>query len=192
LGWGSGWESPPRCWVTPGVLLLDQPINGLDTEGIRWMRDLVKGLAAEGRTVFLSSHVMSEMELTADHLIVIGQGRLLADTAMRAFIERNSQATILLRSPQADRLKVVLERRGAQVWPAPEGGWWVSGPSAAVIGDLAAKHQINLHELTPRFSSLEEVYTRMTRASVEYRGRAMAPEGERVAAADGRDYGVNR
>jgi ABC-2 type transport system ATP-binding protein len=154
----------------PTVLILDEPVNGLDTEGIRWIRELLRGQAAEGRTVFVSSHLMGELELTADQLIVIGQGRLLADTTMRDLIERNSQADTLVRSPQADRLRAVLEGNGAQVQPDPEGGWWVRGPSAAAIGDLAADHHIRLHELTPRRSSLEEVFTQMTRASVAYRG----------------------
>jgi ABC-2 type transport system ATP-binding protein len=153
----------------PGVLVLDEPVNGLDTEGIRWIRNLLKGLAAEGRTVLVSSHLMSEMELTADHLIVVGQGRLLADTTMQEFIRRNSQATTMVRSPQWERLRVVLEGRGAGVQPDLEGRWRVSGPDAAAIGELAAAHRIQLHELSPRFASLEEVYVRMTDTSVEYR-----------------------
>ncbi len=153
----------------PGVLVLDEPVNGLDTEGIRWIRNLLKGLAGEGRTVLVSSHLMSEMELTADHLIVVGQGRLLADTTMQEFIQRNSQATTMVRSPQWERLRVVLEGRGAGVQPDLEGRWRVHGPDAAAIGELAAAHRIQLHELSPRFASLEEVYVRMTDTSVEYR-----------------------
>jgi ABC-2 type transport system ATP-binding protein len=106
----------------PGVLIFDEPVNGLDTEGIRWIRNLMKGLAAEGRTVLVSSHLMSEMELTADHLIVVGQGRLLADTTMQDFIQRNSQATTVVRSPQWEQLRVVLEGRGAGVQPDLGGG----------------------------------------------------------------------
>jgi ABC-2 type transport system ATP-binding protein len=159
----------------PGVLVLDEPVNGLDTEGIRWIRKLMKGLAGEGRTVLVSSHLMSEMELTADHLIVVGQGRLLADTTMQEFIRRNSQATTMVRSPQWERLRVVLEGRGAGVRPDLEGRWRVSGPDAAAIGELAAAHRIQLHELSPRFASLEEVYVRMTDASIEYRASAPAP-----------------
>ncbi len=160
----------------PGVLLFDEPVNGLDTEGIRWIRDLMKGLAAEGRTIFLSSHLMSEMELTADHLIVIGRGRLIADTSMRDFIERNSQPVTLVRSPQPDELRAALLRAGAAVDADPSGAWQVSGPNAAAIGDLAAAQRIRLHELTPRLSSLEDVYTRMTQDSTDYRGTpATAP-----------------
>ncbi len=159
----------------PGVLIFDEPVNGLDTEGIRWIRDLMKGLAAEGRTVMVSSHLMSEMELSADHLIVIGQGRLLADTAMREFIERNSQAVTVVRSPRWGRLRPLLERRGARVQPDPRGGWRVSGLGAAAIGELAAGQGIAVHELSPRFSSLEEVYIRMTDSSVEYRAGVEPP-----------------
>ena len=154
----------------PDVLLLDEPVNGLDTEGIRWIRDLLKGLATEGRTVLLSSHLMSEMELTADHLVVIGQGHLIADTSMRAFIQHNSQAVTVVRSPEIDKLRMALERVGGRMQLDAKGGWQVSGPDAATIGDVAAAQGIALHELTPRLSSLEDVYTQMTKTSVEYRG----------------------
>ena len=156
----------------PGVLLFDEPVNGLDTEGIRWIRDLMKGLAAEGRTIFFSSHLMSEMELTADHLIVIGRGRLIADTSMRSFIECNSQPVTVVRSPQPEALWAALLRVGAAVDADPNGAWRVSGPDAAAIGELAASLRIRLHELTPRFSSLEDVYTRMTQGSTDHRGTA--------------------
>jgi len=160
----------------PGVLILDEPVNGLDTDGIRWIRDLLRGLAGEGRTVFVSSHLMSELELTADHLIVIGRGRLLADTSMRAFIDRNSQAATLVRSPQWERLRRLLEGRGARVQPGPQGSWGVSGVDAATIGAIAAAHQVQLHELAPRSSSLEEAYLRMTDRTVDHRaGRRLDP-----------------
>ncbi|WP_329155507.1 ABC transporter ATP-binding protein [Streptomyces anulatus] len=153
----------------PEVLILDEPVNGLDTEGIRWIRGLMKSLAAEGRTVFLSSHLMSEMELTADHIVVIGQGRLIADTAMRDFIETNSQAHTLVRSPEPERLRTLLEAAGARVRLDARGGWRVDGPDAPAIGDLARDHGVAVHELTPAHSSLEEVYTTLSRSSVEYR-----------------------
>ncbi|MGH2788247.1 MAG: ABC transporter ATP-binding protein [Actinomycetota bacterium] len=156
----------------PGVLIFDEPMNGLDTQGIRWIRNLMKELASEGRTVFVSSHLMGEMELTADHLIVIGRGRLIADTSMSNFIQRNSKGFTLVRSPQGEKLKSVLKSKGAHVQLDPKGAWRVSGPDATTIGDMAAEQHITLHELTPRFSSLEEVYTQMTHASVEYRGSA--------------------
>jgi ABC-2 type transport system ATP-binding protein len=125
----------------PGVLLFDEPVNGLDTEGIRWIRGLMKGLAAEGRTVLASSHLMSEMELTADQLIVIGQGRLLADTTMQDLIERNSQAATLVRSPQWERLRELLEGRDAHVQPDRQGRWRVLGPDAAAIGRVEYRAQ---------------------------------------------------
>ncbi|MCX4505360.1 MULTISPECIES: ATP-binding cassette domain-containing protein [Streptomyces] len=153
----------------PEVLILDEPVNGLDTEGIRWIRGLMKSLAAEGRTVFLSSHLMSEMELTADHIVVIGQGRLIADTPMRDFIETNSRAHTLVRSPEPERLRTLLEAAGAHVRLDARGGWRVDGPDAPAIGDLARDHGVAVHELTPAHSSLEEVYTTLSRSSVEYR-----------------------
>jgi ABC-2 type transport system ATP-binding protein len=162
----------------PPVLMLDEPVNGLDTEGIRWIRDLMKGLAAEGRTVFLSSHLMSEMELTADHLIVIGRGRLIADTTVSRFIDANSQAVTLVRSPRASDLKAVLEAGGARVELDPKGGWRVVGPDTATIGELALRHGIGLHELSPLRSSLEDVYTRLTATSVEYRARPPGRSGD--------------
>ncbi len=154
----------------PGVLIFDEPMNGLDTQGIRWIRNLMKELALEGRTVFVSSHLMGEMEMTADHLIVIGRGRLIADTSMSNFIRRNSKGFTLVHSPQGEKLKSLLESKGAHVQRDSKGAWRVNGPDASAIGDLAAEQRITLHELTPRFSSLEEVYTQMTHASVDYRG----------------------
>lgn len=162
----------------PPVVMFDEPVNGLDTEGIRWIRDLMKGLAVEGRTVFLSSHLMSEMELTADHLVVIGRGRLIADTTVSEFIDRHSQAVTLVRSPRASELKAVLEAGGAQVKLDPKGGWRVVGPDTATIGDVALRHGIGLHELSPLRSSLEDVYTRLTAPSVEYRARPSRSSGQ--------------
>ncbi|WP_436789714.1 ABC transporter ATP-binding protein [Yinghuangia sp. YIM S10712] len=162
----------------PRVLILDEPVNGLDTEGIRWLRDLLKSLAAEGRTVLLSSHLMSEMELTADHLIVIGRGRLIADTSMRAFIEAHSGGATFVRTSDADagRLRGALEAQGATVRLHARGGWRVDGVDAARIGETARAQDIAVHELTPLLSSLEDVYTRMTRSAVEYRGVGAADD----------------
>jgi ABC-2 type transport system ATP-binding protein len=165
----------------PEVLILDEPVNGLDTDGIRWIRTMLKSLAAQGRTVFLSSHLMSEMELTADHLIVIGGGRLIADTDMRQFIEHNSQAYTLVRSPQADQLTGVLQANDAQVRRDANGALRVSGIDTAAIGDIATSHRISLHELSPHFDSLEDVYTRMTGASVEYRGTRLASAAQQTS-----------
>ncbi|HET6859890.1 MAG TPA: ATP-binding cassette domain-containing protein [Streptomyces sp.] len=158
----------------PEVLILDEPVNGLDTEGIRWVRDLLKSLAAQGRTVFLSSHLMSEMELTADHLIVIGRGRLLADTTMRDFIESNSRAHVRLRSPESEKLRALLEAQGARVRVAARGGLRVEGLGPETVGDLARAHGLAIHELTCARSSLEEVYTALSGASAEYRSAGHA------------------
>ncbi|GAA3855343.1 ATP-binding cassette domain-containing protein [Streptomyces sedi] len=165
----------------PEVLMLDEPVNGLDTEGIRWIRELMRGLAAEGRTVFLSSHLMSELELTAEHLVIIGRGRLLADTPMREFIDRHSRSGTLVRSPEAERLRAVLEEAGARVSADARGGWLAEGPSAEAIGGLARDHRLALSELTPLRSSLEEVYTEMVASATEFRG-AGGERREREAA----------
>jgi ABC-2 type transport system ATP-binding protein len=154
----------------PGVLLFDEPVNGLDAEGIRWIRSLMKRFADDGRTVFLSSHLMSEIELTADRLIVIGRGRLLADTTVSDFIGQHSQPVTLVRAPRAGELRVALERIDAHVEADPSGGWRVSGVEPAVVGDVAADRGIALHELRPIRSSLEDVYTQLTDPSVQHRG----------------------
>jgi len=154
----------------PQVLILDEPVNGLDTDGIRWLRALLATLAGHGRTILLSSHLMSEMEQMAQHLIVIGGGRLLADSDMRQLIEDNSAAAAVVRSPHVEKLGAVLRERGAVVNPNPGGTLRVTGIDAAAIGDLASAHHIALHELHPHVDSLEAVYSRMTGASVEYRG----------------------
>jgi ABC-2 type transport system ATP-binding protein len=153
----------------PSVLLFDEPVNGLDTEGIRWIRGLMRRLAGEGRTVFLSSHLMSEMELTADRLIVIGRGRLIAETSVAEFIEANSQAVTLVRSPAAAKLRSALEGVGAEVEVDATGGWRVTGPDTAAIGELALARGIAVHELRRVRSSLEDVYSRLTDPSIEYR-----------------------
>jgi ABC-2 type transport system ATP-binding protein len=156
----------------PGVLLFDEPVNGLDTEGIRWIRALMRRLAGEGRTVLVSSHLMSEMELTADRLVVIGRGRLIAETTVAEFIDAHSQSVTLVRSPDASMLRPALDRLGAAVELDPGGGWRVIGPDTAAIGELARAEGIALHELRPIRSSLEDVYTRLTDSSVQYRAGA--------------------
>jgi ABC-2 type transport system ATP-binding protein len=160
----------------PAVLMFDEPVNGLDTEGIRWIRQLMRGLAAEGRTVLVSSHLMSEMALTADHLIVIGQGKLIADSSLADFVETRSVQTVLVRTPFADAFQRVLRANGAQVQPGGPEELVVSGMEAIEIGKLAAASDVVLAELTPQRSSLEEVFTELTNDSVEYAGT------ERVAA----------
>ncbi|WP_106396375.1 ATP-binding cassette domain-containing protein [Actinocorallia populi] len=158
----------------PGVVLLDEPINGLDTEGIRWLRGLLRELAGEGRTVLLSSHVMSEMELVADHLIVIGKGRLVSDSPLREFIERYSRASTTLRSPDGERFCAVLRSRGAAVHETGNERYVVEGPDAVTVGSWAAEHGVTLYELTPRHASLEEIYTELTRDEGEYTAKGAA------------------
>ncbi|MFE7859434.1 ABC transporter ATP-binding protein [Streptomyces sp. NPDC057403] len=169
----------------PRILMFDEPVNGLDPEGIHWIRTLMKSLAAQGRTVFVSSHLMSEMALTADHLVVIGQGRLLADTSMAEFIEQNSRSYVRVRSPQRERLLDVLHEAGVTVVESGSGALEVDGGKAEHIGELAAQHQIVLHELSPQQASLEEAFMRLTAESVEYHAHSDAPTGPRPAWGDG-------
>ncbi|WP_051795636.1 ABC transporter ATP-binding protein [Streptomyces sp. NRRL S-87] len=152
----------------PKILMFDEPVNGLDPEGIHWIRHLMKGLASEGRTIFVSSHLMSEMALTADHLIVIGQGRLLADTSMADFIQQNSRSYVRIRSPQQEHLKDLLASNGIPVVMAGSGALEVDAVTAEELGELAARHRIVLHELSPQRASLEEAFMRMTAETVEY------------------------
>ncbi|MFJ7292377.1 ABC transporter ATP-binding protein [Streptomyces collinus] len=152
----------------PRILMFDEPVNGLDPEGIHWIRTLMKSLAAQGRTVFVSSHLMSEMALTAEHLVVIGQGRLLADTSMADFIARNSRSYVRVRSPQRERLLDVLHQAGVVAVESGDGVLEVDGGKAEQIGELAAQHRITLHELSPQQASLEEAFMQLTAESVEY------------------------
>jgi ABC-2 type transport system ATP-binding protein len=161
----------------PRILMFDEPVNGLDPEGIHWMRTLMKSLAAQGRTIFVSSHLMSEMALTADHLVVIGQGRLLADTSMADFIERNSRSFVRVRTPQREELLDVLHGAGIPVVAGEGGTLEVDGGKPEHIGELAAQHRITLHELSPRQASLEEAFMRLTAESVEYHAHAETPAG---------------
>ncbi|MFC8128612.1 ABC transporter ATP-binding protein [Streptomyces sp. NPDC057302] len=156
----------------PEILMFDEPVNGLDPEGIHWIRNLMKSLASQGRTVFVSSHLMSEMALTADHLVVIGQGRLLADTSMADFIQQNSRSYVRLRSPQRERLLDVLHQEGVTAVEAGSGTLEVDGTSAEDLGELAARHQLVLHELSPQRASLEEAFMQLTAESVEYHAHA--------------------
>jgi ABC-2 type transport system ATP-binding protein len=159
----------------PPILMFDEPVNGLDTEGIAWIRQFFKALAGDGRTVLVSSHLMSEMSQTADHLIVIGRGRLLADTSTAQLIESSTRRDVLVRSPRAGELAGLMAARGATVTREDDGGLAVTGLDAPAIGDLAAEHGIAVHALVPRSASLEEAYLDLTGESVEY--RAASPEG---------------
>jgi ABC-2 type transport system ATP-binding protein len=165
----------------PSTLLLDEPANGLDPEGIHWMRNLLRGLAAEGRTVFVSSHLMSEMALTADHLIVIGRGRLIADTSVDDFVRRASQKLVRVRSPQAPRLRDLVLRDGVTVTSVEPGLLEIGGLTAEQIGEAAAAHQIVLHELTPQQASLEEAFMALTSEDVEFRAAEQLAEVEAAA-----------
>ncbi|RST14929.1 ABC transporter ATP-binding protein [Streptomyces sp. WAC05374] len=152
----------------PQILMFDEPVNGLDPEGIHWIRNLMKALAAEGRTIFVSSHLMSEMALTADHLIVIGQGKLLADTSMADFIHDNSRSYVRVRSPQREELRDALHAAGRTAVEAADGTLEVDGATTEELGELAARRGITLHELSAQRASLEEAFMRMTATTVEY------------------------
>jgi ABC-2 type transport system ATP-binding protein len=156
----------------PPVLMLDEPVNGLDPEGIAWLRGLIRGLAAEGRTVFVSSHLMSEMEDTADRLVVIGRGRLIAEAGIEEFIESGTRVAVRVVSPQADALAGVLAQAGAEVSRQSTDELTVTGLPAARIGDLAADRGIRLHELTPQRARLEAAFMQLTQDSAEHVGRA--------------------
>ena len=192
----------------PAVLMFDEPVNGLDPEGILWIRNLMKALAAEGRTVFVSSHLMSEMENTADHLIVIGRGSLLADCTMEEFIARSSGQTVRVRTPQPDLLTKAISELAANAAPDspaaatpngpaaaapksqasavtnPDGSLIVHGLTAEQVGDLAFEHGVRLHELTVVRASLEAAFMELTADSVEYRA-GEGPPGQPVPVSEG-------
>jgi ABC-2 type transport system ATP-binding protein len=153
----------------PATLVLDEPVNGLDPEGILWIRNLLRGLAAEGRTVFVSSHLMSEMALTAEHLIVIGKGRLIADTSVQDFLDSASRRVVHVRTPQAEALRALLAGPGVNVAGAERGRLEVSGLTGTEIGQVACENSIALEELTPVQASLEEAFMELTQDTVEYR-----------------------
>lgn len=166
----------------PRVLLFDEPVNGLDPEGIHWVRNLMRQLAAEGRTVFVSSHLMSEMALTADHLIVIGRGRLLSDMSVRDFISANSADFARVRvasepPEQREKLTAALTEAGGRVMPEPDGALRVTELPLPRISELAHASDVRLWELSPHQASLEEAYMRMTQGAVDYRSTADAKEG---------------
>ncbi|MDH6133099.1 ABC-2 type transport system ATP-binding protein [Kitasatospora sp. MAA4] len=152
----------------PEILMFDEPVNGLDPEGILWIRNLMKRLAAEGRTVFVSSHLMSEMALTAEHLVVIGRGKLLADLSMAEFIAQNSRSAVRIRTPHPEQLLDALATQSITAEAGPEGSYEVVDGDLVKIGELAAASGITLHELSPQRASLEEAFMQMTADSVEY------------------------
>lgn len=146
----------------PATLVLDEPVGGLDPEGVRWVRRLLTSLAAEGRTVLLSSHLMSEMALTAEHLVIIARGRLLADTTVEAFVREADPGTVKVVSPEAGALAELLRGPGAGVVGGGPGVLHVTGVEAERIGATAAQHGIPVHELTPHAASLEEAFMELT------------------------------
>jgi ABC-2 type transport system ATP-binding protein len=157
----------------PETLIFDEPVNGLDPEGIRWIRSFLQCLASEGRTILLSSHLMSEMEATADHVIVIGRGRLIVDTSIAAFTQRSASSHVRVVSPRTADLVPLLERAGATV-NAEDGALIVTGIDAPVIGNVAAVHGLELHELSPRRASLEAAFMELTQGS-QYQGMLASP-----------------
>ncbi|MDO8184615.1 ATP-binding cassette domain-containing protein [Conexibacter sp. JD483] len=152
----------------PGTVILDEPVNGLDPEGVLWVRTLLRGLAAEGRTIFLSSHLMSEMALTADHLIVVGRGRLIADLPVEELTRRAASDRVLVRTPDATTLRERLAGPGVAVASGARDELEVSGLTSAQIGTVARDHGLTLHELTPQRATLEEAFMELTRDAVEY------------------------
>jgi ABC-2 type transport system ATP-binding protein len=154
----------------PDVLLLDEPVNGLDPEGIRWVRELLRGLADEGRTVLVSSHLMAEMEDTADHLVVLGRGRLLADVPMDDLLA--AHAVVRVRTPDGPLLAAALQRAGAGVALEDDGALRVDGLEPAAIGDVAFTAGVRVHELTRLTASLEAAYLELTGDDVEFRAAA--------------------
>ncbi|WP_104476778.1 ATP-binding cassette domain-containing protein [Actinokineospora auranticolor] len=153
----------------PPTLLFDEPLNGLDPDGIRWVRELVKRLAAEGRTVFVSSHLMNEMQQTAEHVVVIGRGKLVADAPIAELTKANARSHVRVVTPSPGDLARALTRGGATVSTAADGSLVVVGLEAARIGDIALEQRIGVHELTPKLASLEAAFMDLTHDSVQYR-----------------------
>jgi ABC-2 type transport system ATP-binding protein len=156
----------------PAILMFDEPVNGLDPEGILWIRNLMKALAAEGRTIFVSSHLMSEMENTADHLLVIGRGRLISDCTVAEFIAANSRQSVRVRTPQPAALATAVTTAGGTVREDGDGLMIVQGLDVAAVGDLAFENGVRLHELAPAQASLEQAFMELTASSVQFHAGA--------------------
>ncbi len=159
----------------PGVLLFDEPVNGLDPEGIRWARHLLRDLAEEGRTVLVSSHLINEMALTAERLVVIGRGTLIAETSVDDFVALHRSDSVRIVTPTPQRFVSALARAGARPAVDPDGAIVVTGLSSSAVGELAANHELTLHELIPVRASLEDVFMELTSESVEYRSHVFDP-----------------
>lgn len=164
----------------PDVLLFDEPVNGLDPDGIRWVRNLLKDLARDGRTVFVSSHLMSEMALTADEVVIIGRGRLIAQVPVNELVSQSSQSFVRVRSPRLDVLRAALEEKGATAVLEDDGSLSVRGMDASSIGEVSAAIPVILHELSPQSASLEAAFMELTEQSVEYRGSSDEKRQRRV------------
>jgi ABC-2 type transport system ATP-binding protein len=153
----------------PRVLMFDEPVNGLDPEGVLWIRNLLKSLAAEGRTVFVSSHLMSEMSITADRLVIIGRGRLIAETTVDDFLKGGTGNYVRVRSPQGEELARLLREGGTEVTRQVDGALSIAGVTSEVVGELAGAHGLTLHELSTHKASLEDTFMELTRDSVDFR-----------------------
>jgi ABC-2 type transport system ATP-binding protein len=176
LGMGQRLGIASALLGNPAILILDEPVNGLDPDGILWIRNLLRSLAAEGRTVLVSSHLMSEMALTAEHLVVIGQGRLLANDTVESIISTRSHDSVYVRSPQSQQLAALLVARGASLTNSTAGDLTVTGLPTDHVGDVAAAHGITIHELSMKQISLEEAFMQLTHDSVQYRATTTTEE----------------
>lgn len=172
LGMGQRLGIASALLADPATVILDEPINGLDPEGVRWVRNLLKGLAGEGRTVFLSSHLMAEMALTADHVIVVGRGRLIADVETAELLQ-GASTTIVVRSPEASELRRLLVGPDVSVTAREPGVLEVRGASAEQVGETARQHGLAVYELRAETASLEDVFMSLTSDAVEYRAAAL-------------------
>ncbi len=176
----------------PRVLILDEPANGLDPHGIHWLRDVLKALAGQGRTVFVSSHLLAEMSLMADELVVIGRGKMIDNGSVASFVGRFTQATVLVRSPAAASFADSLRREGAAVETLPDGALMVSGAGASAIGELAHRTGVVLHELAPQSASLEQAFMSATGASEEFVAHELAEMAESDSAAGTSEPGADQ
>jgi ABC-2 type transport system ATP-binding protein len=183
LGMGQRLGIAAALLGNPAILMFDEPVNGLDPEGILWIRNLMKALAAEGRTIFVSSHLMSEMENTADHLLVIGRGRLIADCPVAEFIAANSRQSVRVRTPQPSALTAAVAAAGGTVREDSNGVLTVQGLDVGQVGDLAFDSGVRLHELAPAQASLEQAFMELTASSVQFHAGVPSAPGPSPATA---------
>jgi ABC-2 type transport system ATP-binding protein len=183
LGMGQRLGIAAALLGNPAILIFDEPVNGLDPEGILWIRNLMKALAAEGRTIFVSSHLMSEMENTADHLLVIGRGRLIADCPVAEFIAANSRQSVRVRTPEPSVLAWAVGAAGGTVLEDGNGLMTVQGLDVQQVGDLAFDNGVRLHELAPAQASLEQAFMELTANSVQFHAGVPGEPGLRPATA---------